>query len=455
MLPAAVRSFERSFSGKLIIPGDRDYDMARRVHNGAIDRHPAIIARCSSVGDVCRALEFARENQLLAAVRSGGHSQIGHSVCDAGCVIDLSGLKQASIDPVRRVVSAQAGLLAGELDRITQPFGLATALGQCPSVGIGGLTTGGGFGWLTGRYGLTCDNLISAQVVTADGHELKAAAGDNEDLFWAIRGGGGNYGIAVRFEYRLHPVRHVFGGMLSYPLSLSREGLVFMRDLLSRAPDELTLSFGIRPVDGTSCFAIAGCFCAETDDALKSIAQLSAFAKPISGSISQLEYLQMQSLMGESPSGSRLHTRGGFIRELSDAAIDTILQSVALNPCPSKSFWFDHYHGAMCRVPQQATAFPVREPGFGYLVQSEWDTAAQARVQIEWVERSVEAMTPLSAEVAYVANLGQESHDRIRGCYGPNYGRLAALKGKYDPANFFRLNQNIPPTLSQDEQSLP
>lgn len=442
---SVICNFKSRFTGRIILPSDRAYESARRVHNGAILRHPALMAVCATIDEVCDAVEFARENQLLVAVRCGGHSPIGHSVCDGGIVIDLSGLKNLEIDPHRRVARAQAGVLAAELDHDAHAFGLATALGQCPSVGLGGLTTGGGFGWLTGKYGLSCDNLMSAQVVTADARRLTATADDNGDLFWAIRGGGGNYGVVAQFEYRLHPVSRVVGGMLSYPLSQCRAGFTFMREFLANAPDELTVSFGIRSVDGHSAFTVALCFCGNEDEAKQSLEPLQSFAKPTSGSIGPLSYPQMQSIMGEAPPGSCLYTRGGFLRELLPKAIDRILDSAARNFSAARSFWLDHYHGAMCRVPQGATAFSVREPGFGFLIQSEWSTPAEIRAQTAWVDETMEAMKPFAAGISYVANLGDEGPDGVRRCYGPNYPRLAALKRKYDPENLFRLNQNIPP----------
>jgi len=441
----AIRKFQRRFAGRVILPGDSEYDSARRIHNGAILRQPALIAMCTAADDVCRAVEFARENQLLVAVRSGGHSQAGHSVCDGGIVIDLSGMKQVSIDPACRLARAQTGLHAGDLDHAAQASGLATPVGQCPSVGLGGLTTGGGFGWLTGMHGLTCDNVVSAEVVTADGRKLCADQHENADLFWALRGGGGNFGVAVEFEYRLHPVSQVIGGMLFYPMSQSRAGLVFMREYLSRAPDELTASFGIRPADGNPVFAIALCFCGDPKNAQRILGPLQSFTTPSSGSIGPLPYLQMQKLMGEWPSGSPLHTRGGFLRELTDAAIDAIVESASRNTSPARLISLDHYHGAMCRVAQEATAFSVRENGFGFLVQSEWDKPEEASVQIAWIDATIAALSPFSSQTAYVANLGDERPDRIKRCYGPNYPRLAALKRKYDPDNFFRLNQNILP----------
>jgi len=441
----AIRDFTRRFAGQVICPGDADYDSVRRVHNGAISRRPALVAICATVDDVCRAVAFASESQLPLAVRSGGHSQVGHSVCDDGMVIDLSGLKEARLDQVSGVVRAQSGLLAGELDEITQTAGLATTLGQCSSVGLGGLTTGGGFGWLAGKYGLTCDNLISAQMVTSDARKLRAAAGENEDLFWAIRGGGGNYGIAVEFEYQLHPVSQVLGGMLCYPLSQSRSCFAFMREFLTHAPDELATSFGIRPVGDGSAFAVAVCFCGNFKYAERVFSRLESFARPITGSIRPLTYLKVQSLLGEASPGACLHTRGSFMPELPDAAIDTIIECAARNPSAAKSVWFDHYHGAMCRVVQEATAFPVRESGLGLLIQSEWRNPGDARAQSAWINESVDAMDPYSARIAYVASLGEEGAERVKASYGPNYARLATLKRKYDPGNLFRFNQNVPP----------
>jgi hypothetical protein len=282
-------------------------------------------------------------------------------------------------------------------------------------------------------------------VVTADGRQLRAAADENQDLFWALRGGGGNYGVAVQFEYRLHPVSQVVGGILYYPLAQSRAGFKFMREFLGRVTDELTVSFGIRPMGGESAFAVALCFCGDPNDAQQLLEPLHAFAAPIGGSACPMPYLEMQSLMGESPGGSLLYTRGGFMPELSDAAIDTIVENAAHNASADKSLWLDHYHGAMCRVAQNATAFAVRENGYGFLIESEWKMPADAAAQLAWVDQTMAAMAPFAADIAYVANLGDEGPDRIRRCYGPNYARLATLKRKYDPGNFFRLNQNIAP----------
>jgi FAD/FMN-containing dehydrogenase len=440
-----LHDLQQRFAGRIIVPGDPSYESARRIHNLAIDRRPAALLLCAVPDDVNRAIEFARTNQCQVAVRSGGHSQVGHSVCQDGLVIDLSELNRATVDPVRRIARVQGGLHAGDFDRAAQSLGLATTLGQCPSVGIGGLATGGGFGFLTGKHGLTCDNLDAAKVITADAQTLCASMDTNADLFWALRGGGGNFGVAVELDFRLHPVGSVIGGMLRYPLARARHGFEFMRDYLEHAPDELTASFGIMPVQDGSGFAIAVCYAGDPRDGEKALAPLLSFASPISGSVRPLSYLEMQVVMGD-PSPCHIHTIGGFIRELTDAVIDAILESVANNPSPSKSFFLDHYHGAMCRVGQLETAFPVREPGYGYLVKSEWDHPDERHRQVQWVHDTMSAMAPFSAGIRYVASLGDEDEQAVRTCYGPNYQRLAALKSKYDPANFFRLNQNIPPS---------
>ncbi len=442
---AKLRNLQRRLAGRIVLPGDPSYESARRVHNLTIDRRPGAILMCAVPDDVNRAIEFARANQCLVAVRSGGHSQVGHSVCQHGLVIDLSGLNRAAIEAGRRVARVQGGIHAGDFDRAAQFFGLATTLGQCSSVGIGGLATGGGFGFLTGKHGLTCDNLVAARVVTADAQTVTASSDTNADLFWGLRGGGGNFGVAVELEFRMHPVGTVLGGLLCYPLAQARRGFEFMRDYLERAPDELTASFGIMPVADGSGFAIAVCHAGDPRDGENALAPLLSFARPVSGSVRPLSYLAMQVVMGE-PSPCYIHTIGGFIRELTDAVIDTIIRSVADNPSSSKSFFLDHYHGAMCRVGQLETAFPVREPGYGYLIKSQWEQPDERQRQEQWVCDTMRAMAPFSSGICYVASLGEEDEQRIRACYGPNYPRLVALKNKYDPANFFRLNQNIRPT---------
>jgi FAD/FMN-containing dehydrogenase len=447
-----TRNFKQGFSGRLIFPDDNDYESARRVHNGAVERAPAVIAKCLTPGDIRLALQFGRENQLPIAVRSGGHSQAGYSVCDGGIVVDLSGLNAITVDAAGCLAHAQSGARAGDLDRASQRFGLAAVLGTCPSVGLGGLSTGGGFGWLTGKYGLTCDNIVSADLVTARGEFLTASDRQNPDLFWAIRGGGGNYGVLVRFEYRLHRVAEVFGGMLSYPLSQSRPALALMSKFLRDCPDELTVSLGIRPLNGISVFAIALCYCGDGPRAEQLLAPLRALASPLDGSIHRRSYLDMQSVTGESPRGANYYARGGFIREISGAAIDAVIARAERNGSQTKLLWFDHYHGAMCRVAQDATAFPVREPGFGFLVQAEWRDPAETVSQTAWVDETMDAIAPFFTDVAYSANLGDEGADRVRRCYGPNYARLSALKRKYDPDNVLRLNQNILPAQTPTQR---
>ncbi len=443
--PAAMRKFKRTFRGKLVLADDEDYESARRVHNGAVKRAPAVIAKCLAPGDVRLALQFGRDHQLPIAVRSGGHSQAGYSVCEGGIVADLSGMNAIAIDAAGRRAYAQSGARAGDLDRESQPFGLATVLGTCPSVGLGGLGTGGGFGWLSGKYGLTCDNIISAELMTADGESLIASDRHNPDLFWAIRGGGGNYGVVLRFEYRLHRVSEVFGGMLSYPLARSRPALESISKFLPDCPDELTVSFGIRPLSGNSVFAIALCHRGDYGRAEQLLAPIRGLGPPLDGSVHRRSYLDMQSITGESPRGASYYARGGFIREISGAAIDAIIASAERNSSQTRLLWLDHYHGAMCRVAQDATAFPVREPGFGFLVQAEWRDPAETGSQTAWVDETMDAMAPFLSDLAYPANLGDEGPDRVRRCYGPNYTRLSALKRKYDPDNVFRLNQNILP----------
>jgi hypothetical protein len=441
---AAIRDLGRAFTGRLIFPHDGDYETARRIHNGAVDRTPAVIAVCAGPDDIRRSVKFARDANLPVAVRSGGHGQVGYSVCDRGIVIDLSALNAVEVDVQGRVAHAQAGARAGSLDGATQPSALATVLGTCSSVGLGGLSTGGGFGWLSGKYGLTCDNIVSAEVVTAAGDVLTASELENTDLFWAIRGGGGNFGVVLGFDYQLHRVEEVCGGMLWYPLSQARAALKFVSQFLSHCPDELTVSFGIRPGNDDSVFAIALCYCGDWENAEQLLAPIRAYAAPIAGSICRRSYLDMQSVMGESASGVPYYSRGGFVRELAPA-IDAIIASAEGNSSQSKLLWFDHYHGAMSRIAQDATAFAVREPGFGFLVEAEWLGPADTGPQTAWVDRTMDSMAPFLADIAYAANLGDEGTDRVRRCYGPNYARLSAIKRKYDPDNLFRLNQNILP----------
>ncbi len=432
----AIQKLVASVRGELLRPGDEGYESARRVWNRKQDKHPGMIVRCAGVADVICAIDFARTHGLLVAVRGGGHSYAGHAICDGGIVIDLSRMKGIQVDPVRRIVRAEAGLTVSEFDHATQTFGLATTLGECPSTGVAGLTLGGGFGFLMGKCGLSCDNLLSAEVVTADGQLITARAGENEDLLWGLRGGGGNFGVVTSLEYRLHPVSQVLGGMVTYPRSQAREVLRFFRESMRTAPDELTAAAGVladRPAGGGSAFCIVVCYCGDLQTGEEVLRPLRSFGRPEMDSIRPLPYGEIQSLLDAPPLQLSIAWKGCFLRELSDEAIEVIAVHLAKAPSPFCTIWMDHLHGAVSRIGRGETAFSLRDAGYASWVQSLWEDSAQAGSSVEWVNNFWEALQPFSTGGVYVHILGDEGEERVKAAYGANYERLVALKNKYDP----------------------
>ncbi|MEW6729945.1 MAG: FAD-binding oxidoreductase [Acidobacteriota bacterium] len=444
-----LQGFKVSLRGTLLYPGDDKYDEARKIFNGRIDRRPAMIVRCADSSDVVKSVNFARNNGLLVAIRGGGHNVAGTAVCDGGMVIDLSTMKRMIVDPERRTARTQPGLLVGEFDFMTQSFGLATTLGIISHTGIAGLTLGGGSGWLQGKYGMTCDNLISVEIVTADGRLLTASANENEDLFWGVRGGGGNFGIVTSFEYQLHPVGQVYGGMVVYELSQAKDVLRFYREFARESPDEL----GTMPLIGTSpvgneVIAIFGCYSGSIEEGEKILKPLRTFGSPYSDLFGAMNYVDMQSYLDWGfPSGRMQEWKSSFLPYLSDEAIEVLIEYALIKPSPMSAFVLQHLHGAACRVGPTETAFPHRSEKHDLLIISMWTDPSESEKNITWTREFLEAMQPFLERGVYVNNLGNEGEARIRAAYGPNYERLVTIKNKYDPTNFFRVNQNIKPTV--------
>ena len=440
--------FRKHLKGELLRSGDEGYDDARKVWNGMIDKRPALIARCVNTDDVVACVNFARENDLLVSVRGGGHNYAGKAVCDDGLMIDLSLMKGIEVDPANSTVKAQAGLKLGEFDRETQRFGLATTLGMNTDTGIAGLTLGGGYGWLGGKYGLACDNLISATVVTADGRVLRASANENEDLFWGLRGAGANFGIVTEFEYRLHRVDGVVGGMVLYPLKA--EVLRFFDEFSNGAPDEITtLGVVLQTPDGNLAFAIAVCYSGEPDKADESLKPLRTFQQPLADMIAPRSYVEMQSMLDEAwLPGRHYYNKAHNIRSLSDGAIETILKYSEMLPTNLTNIAFQQLHGAASRIPANETAFPHRYDHFDLLVHPATDNPTESEQMIKWARECGEDLKPFVERAVYVNALedaSEEGEHRIREAYGVNYDRLVLLKRKYDPTNLFRLNSNIKP----------
>jgi hypothetical protein len=432
----------------VVFPGDRGYDTARAVFNGMIDRRPLAVIRSLDASDVVRCISFARRLDLPLSVRGGGHSVAGNAVRDGAVMLDLSGMKALRVDPETRTVRAEPGLALGEFDRATQAFGLATTLGVVSTTGIAGLTLGGGLGWLNGRYGLACDNLISADVATADGQLLRASANENEELFWGIRGGGGNFGVVTSFEYQLHPVDLVLAGGLSYPLAMAPRVLRYYDDFVKVAPDELSTAASLGPSPaGEPTVSIAVCYCGPIDKGERVLRPLRTFQLPVDDGIQPMPYTVLQSARDEGfPSGRLHYWKSGWLREVTDGAIKTLMQFLPQMPSSASGVGLQQLHGAASRVAPSATAFPQRAEQYDFLIGSQWSDATGSDRNVQWTQALFEAMQPHLEESVYVNNLGDEGQGRVQAAYGENYPRLAAIKRTYDPDNLFRANQNIDPS---------
>lgn len=446
---SASKEFRASLRGRSFCPDEDGYGAARTIPNAMIDKRPALIVRCAGAADVIACVRYARENDLLVSVRGGGHSVSGKSVCDGGLMIDLSAMKGIRVDPARRTVRAQTGLTLGEFDRETQAFGLATTLGVVPAVGIAGLTLGGGYGQLHGKFGLAVDNVIAADVVTADGSLLTVSAAENPDLFWGIRGGSGNFGVVTSLEYRLHEVGTVFGGGIFYPADRAKQVLLSWREFVSESPDELVTQGGaFRLPDGVPVFGIAACYCGSPADGERLLSPLRTFAKPHADMLGPMSYIQIQSMFESFfPPGRQVYTKSNFLRELTDDAIADMIPFVGRSPSPyTFAPFIEHWNGAATRVAPTDTAFPHRKYSWNFLVWSMWDDPSETETNLRWTRECWEAMKPHLVAGSYGNYVSDEGEAIAREAYGCNYDRLVALKNKYDPTNFFRLNHNIAPS---------
>jgi hypothetical protein len=445
---SAIQKLRESLRGQSFRPGETCYDAARMVPNAMIDRQPAIIARCAGAADVMACVRFAREHDVLVSVRGGGHSVAGKSVCDGGLMIDLSAMKGIRVDPVRRTVRAEPGLKLGEFDRETQAFGLATTLGTVSTTGISGLTLGAGFGHLMAKHGLALDNVLGADVVTADGRLLTANARENEDLFWGVRGSGGNLGVVTSLEYRLHEVGPVLGGAVFFPVAKTREVLHFCRDFAATIPDELVIQGGaITLPDAGRVFAIAGCYCGPISEGENVLRPLRTLGPPLVDIFTQISYVQMQTLFDPFfPSGRLTYVKSNFIRELSDDAISVMAEYAGASPSPySFAPFFEHWHGAATRVGVSDTVFPHRQYSYNFMAWSNWENPADSEKNIQWTRECWDAMGPFLAAGSYINYVSDEGEAVARAAYGANYERLLELKNKYDPTNLFCMNHNVKP----------
>ena len=452
-IDSAVGALVGKFSGELLRPGDAGYEEARKVHNGLVDKRPALIARCRGVADVVDAVNLARTLNLEVAVRGGGHNVAGRATVDGGLMIDLAPMKGIHVDPNARTARAQGGVTWAELNRETQLHGLAVTGGVVSTTGIAGLTLGGGLGWLMGKYGLALDNLRSAELVTAEGQVLRTSNDEHPDLFWGIRGGGGNFGVVTALEYQLHPVGPIVsGGLVAHPFEHARDVLRFFRDFTPTLPDDATLFAGlIHAPDGSGVklSAMVTCHCGSLAESETTISRLKQFGVPVMDAIGPMPYCQLNGMLDAGyPKGALNYWKSSFLAQLNDDAIDTMIQCFARCPTPMGALLLEHFHGAATRVGVGDTAFPHRLDGYNFLVLCQWMEAVDTDRCIAWARETYAQMEPFFAAGRYVNYLGDdETGDPTAAAYGPNYRRLRDLKTKYDPSNFFHLNQNIRPIV--------
>ncbi len=442
-------TLQANMRGRLIRSGDAEYNEARALWNGMIDKRPAAIARCINVTDVVVAVNFARDNGLQLAVRGGGHNAAGSAMVENGLVIDLSAMRQVSVDPISRIARAQGGATWGDFDTATAEHGLATTGGAVSTTGIAGLTLGGGLGWLMRSYGMACDNLRSVEIVTADGRVRMANANAYPDLFWGVRGGGGNFGVVTSFEYQLHPVSTVLGGMLVHPAERAKEGLHFMRAFTKDAPDELTVFTSLMTSpDGVPILAFLVCYNGPIEDGEKVLAPLRAFGPPVADMVAPMPYVALQSMLDEAfPKGLQVYWRSDFVERLEDDVIDILVDQHAAITSPLSALLLEQFGGAVKRVNRDQTAFVQRDVDFNLAIISRWADPSDSDAHIAWARGVHRAIAPYTSGT-YVNYLGDEGIDRVRAAYGDAvYERLVAVKNAYDPTNLFHSNQNIRPTV--------
>jgi FAD/FMN-containing dehydrogenase len=454
----SVAELAAAMRGRVVRPTDSDYDRVRAIWNGAHDRYPALVAQCAGVSDVIRALEFARSEELRVAVRSGGHSIPGHSTVDGGIVVDLSPMQGIRVDPQRRTARAEAGVTWSTFDHETQAFGLATTGGLVSSTGIAGLTLGGGIGWLMRKHGLTIDNLLSADVVTADGRLVHASADENPELFWGLRGGGGNFGVVTSLEYRLHPVGPmVTAGGVFYPGADAGDVLRAYREWTETAPDETTTLVNLLTAPpapfipeawhGKPLVAIIGMHAGPADEAERVLRPLRGIATPVADLFGPMPYVAMQSLIDPlwGP-GASSYMKAGYLSGLDDETIDALVAQHATVTSPKTEVHVQHLGGAVARVPADATAFGDRGAPFVLNIIASTFTHEGYDEAVDWAQAAYAALAPALTGGAYVNFLSNEGSERVRAAYGSTYERLVALKDEYDPTNMFRLNQNVAPS---------
>jgi FAD/FMN-containing dehydrogenase len=445
-----IAKISAGLSGALLLPGDERYDLARQIHNGLIDKRPALIARCLGTADVVAAIELAREAGLEVSIRGGGHNVAGRAVAEGGLMIDLAEMKGIHVDPVARTVRAQGGVTWAELNREAGLHGLATTGGTISTTGIAGYTLGGGLGWLMSKYGLASDNLLSAEIVTASGEVLHPSADEHPDLFWALRGGGGNFGVVTSFEFRVHPVSTVFGGLIAHSFEAARDVLAVYRDVSGNASDDASLFAGlVHAPDGSGAklVAVLVFHLGSPEEAEAELQPMLEFGSPLLKEVGPMPYPVMNTLLDDAyPKDALNYWKSTFVPGLEDDVVDALVGSFAEAPPPMNAIVIEHFHGEVTRVPVLDTAVPHRETSYNILIPGEWMNPADTEKNIAWVRSTYSALEPHSANRRWLNYLGDDDGvDAIQVAYGPNYDRLVEVKRKYDPENVFHLNHNIEP----------
>ncbi|MGA2408774.1 MAG: FAD-binding oxidoreductase [Candidatus Binataceae bacterium] len=444
---SVIRKLAHSFDGDLILPDDRRYRGARLVWNRAVKKSPLLIARCGGRHDVVRAVEFARHHDLPLAVRAGGHSFAGHGTCDDGIVIDLSLMKRAQIAPDLAAIRIEGGMLARELDGMTQAFKAAVPLGSCQSVGVAGYALGGGESSLTPKFGYACDSINQVEIVTADGKVLTAREDEHPDLFWAVRGAGANFGVAVAIEFRLHPIEKVLSGHLKYPIRQARKVLAFIKEYAAGIPDDLFLILAVLPNPGERMLDIGVVWPGKPESGEKALRPLRTFIKPFQDTIAVRDYLDEQRAGSDTPEGADYFSscrRAGHLQNLSDEVIQTIIEHTSNSPSEESGITMIYWHGPWSSKPFD-NAFGFRRTGYEYWIHSYWKAAKQRVKALSWVREFFTSMTAYSSGAVYINGLENEGEERVRAASSDKYQRLQAIKRKYDPDNIFRINQNIVP----------
>jgi FAD/FMN-containing dehydrogenase len=440
-----IDEFDGGLAGRVIRSSDADYDAARRIWNAAIDRHPGLIVRCLGTADVIQAVKFARANNVLVSVRGGGHNVAGRALCDNGIVIDLSAMRGVLVDPKTATVQVQGGATLGDLDRETHLHGLAVPMGVVSKTGVAGLTLGGGVGWLVRKYGLSCDNVLSFEVVTADGTLVTASTEEHPDLFWALRGGGGNFGIVTRFRFRAYPIATVLGGLIVHPRDKTGEVLRYYRDFMASAPEELTAYAGlVTTPDGMPATAVFACWCGDLGEGEHVLAPLRAFGPPLLDAIQPLSFPAMQKLLDMAfPDGSYNYWKASFVPTLTDDVIDLLIEHGNRMQSPLSAVVIEFYGGAPGRVGSNESAFAQRRAEYNINITAQWVDPADNATHIAWTRALYDALEPYASRHHFL-NFQSEAGDTvIRAAFGDNYARLTEIKRTYDPTNFFSLNQNI------------